>query len=136
MRAYAAQSQQANVLPEFNDDICGLSLSVRFTSTNISVWNRDADNAAGTKKLLETIIANLSKDLQPKNEQAYYYKKHFEHKDFKGANETDTAAPARRLRMQEIKFDSEATAKGLAGGLSASRHAPPEISVDPLDTST
>lgn len=60
---------------------------MRFTSTNISIWNRDAEHADGIQKILETVLENLPEDLKPKD-SAYYYKKHFEHKDFSGHRPT------------------------------------------------
>lgn len=78
----------------FIDDICGISLSVRFTSTNISIWNRDAEHADGIDGILKTVLTNLPPDLVPK-ESAYYYKKHFEHKDFQGPpRQTSLDTPA------------------------------------------
>jgi len=67
----------------FIDDICGISLSVRFTSTLVTIWNRDADHSSGVQKILEVVLNNLSPELQPKNDSGYYYKKHSEHAGFK-----------------------------------------------------
>ncbi|OCK93143.1 translation initiation factor eIF4e, partial [Cenococcum geophilum 1.58] len=67
----------------FIDDICGISLSVRFTSTLITIWNRDADHSSGVQKILEVVLNNLPPELQLKNDSAYYYKKHSEHAGFK-----------------------------------------------------
>lgn len=58
-------------------------MSVRFTSTLITIWNRDADHSSGVQKILEVVLNNLSPELQPKNDLAYYYKKHSEHAGFK-----------------------------------------------------
>ncbi|KAF2997042.1 hypothetical protein E8E13_000733 [Curvularia kusanoi] len=66
----------------FNDDICGLSYSVRWNAVQIAVWNRDADNEAGREKLLKVILEKLSPELQPKKEDSYWYKAHNEHKGF------------------------------------------------------
>ncbi|KAH7384107.1 translation initiation factor eIF 4e-like domain-containing protein [Phaeosphaeria sp. MPI-PUGE-AT-0046c] len=66
----------------FNDDICGISYSVRWNAVQIAVWNRDADNEAGKEKLLKTILEKLSEELQPKKEDSYWYKAHKEHKGF------------------------------------------------------
>ncbi|KAF2627465.1 translation initiation factor eIF4e [Macroventuria anomochaeta] len=66
----------------FNDDICGLSYSVRWNAVQIAVWNRDAENEAGREKLLKVILEKLSPELQPKNEDSYWYKAHNEHKGF------------------------------------------------------
>lgn len=68
----------------FRDDICGVSLSVRFTSVLIQVWNRDAEHKEGVQRLLETVVENLPEELRPK-ENSFYYKKHAEHKGFDGS---------------------------------------------------
>jgi hypothetical protein len=66
------------------DDICGISYSIRFNSNLITVWNRDAEHADGIKRILDTVLAELPQELQPKEGQ-YYYKKHAEHAGFKAA---------------------------------------------------
>ncbi|KAI4739205.1 translation initiation factor eIF4e [Aureobasidium sp. EXF-12298] len=68
---------------QFRDDICGVSLSVRFTSVLVQVWNRDAGHEEGIKKLLETIFANLEPELMPRD-NGFYYKPHHEHAAFTG----------------------------------------------------
>ena len=68
---------------QFRDDICGVSLSVRFTSVLVQVWNRDAGHEEGIKRLLETVFANLEPELMPR-ENGYYYKPHHEHAAFTG----------------------------------------------------
>ncbi|KAJ4339154.1 hypothetical protein N0V95_007839 [Ascochyta clinopodiicola] len=72
----------------FNDDICGLSYSVRWNAVQIAVWNRDADNETGREKLLAVILEKLSPELQPKKEDSYWYKAHNEHKGFIAQEET------------------------------------------------
>ncbi|KAK3064212.1 hypothetical protein LTS18_009174, partial [Coniosporium uncinatum] len=78
----------------FRDDICGVSLSIRFTSTLITIWNRDAEHSTGVQKILETVLGSLPAELQPK-ESSYYYKKHSEHAGFKApeSGETPIEAP-------------------------------------------
>ncbi|KAF7570981.1 CDC33 Translation initiation factor 4E eIF-4E [Pyrenophora tritici-repentis] len=66
----------------FNDDICGISYSVRWNAVQIAVWNRDADNEDGRTKLLAVILDKLSEELRPKKEDSYWYKAHKEHKGF------------------------------------------------------
>ncbi|KAF2742058.1 translation initiation factor eIF4e [Sporormia fimetaria CBS 119925] len=65
----------------FNDDICGISYSVRWNAVQIAIWNRDAENEAGKEKLLAVILDKLSPELQPKKD-SYWYKAHKEHKGF------------------------------------------------------
>ncbi|CAG5182948.1 uncharacterized protein ALTATR162_LOCUS10415 [Alternaria atra] len=66
----------------FNDDICGISYSVRWNAVQIAVWNRDAENEDGRLKLLAVILDKLSEELRPKKEDSYWYKAHKEHKGF------------------------------------------------------
>lgn len=70
----------------FRDDICGISLAVRYNSLLVQVWNRDGEHAAGIDRILETVLAELSPSLKPR-EGSYYYKKHSEHTGF-SSNET------------------------------------------------
>ncbi|ORY19512.1 translation initiation factor eIF 4e-like domain-containing protein [Clohesyomyces aquaticus] len=65
----------------FNDDICGLSYSVRWNSVQIAVWNRDADNKEGIEKLLKVILEKLSEECRPQQDQCWY-KAHKEHKGY------------------------------------------------------
>ncbi len=78
------------------DDICGLSLTTRFTSNLISVWNRDAANEESVRGILEVVLEELPEHLKPK-ESSYYYKKHSEHAGFK---EVVAAAKAKEGREE------------------------------------
>ena len=83
MMAIGEQLQQAVASNRmtFIDDICGVSLSIRFTSTLIQIWNRDATHTHGINRILELVMSNISDELKPK-ESACYYKKHAEHSGF------------------------------------------------------
>lgn len=65
----------------FRDDICGVSLGVRFNSMLVQIWNRDGEHQEGIDGVLETVLGNLSEELKPR-EGSYYYKKHSEHAGF------------------------------------------------------
>lgn len=65
----------------FVDDICGISLSVRFTSILVQIWNRDADHKEGIDRILATVLEKISPELKPK-QGSYYYKAHCEHAGF------------------------------------------------------
>ncbi|KAJ9665746.1 hypothetical protein H2201_004233 [Coniosporium apollinis] len=84
MMAIGEQLQEAvkSKRTTFIDDICGISLSVRFTSMLVTIWNRDADHKAGIENILQTVLDRLPPDLVPKD-SAYYYKRHSEHAGFK-----------------------------------------------------
>lgn len=72
----------------FRDDICGVSLGVRFGSMLVQVWNRDGAHEEGVRRVLETILGGLTEGLQPR-EGSYYYKKHSEHAAFAGNGEAE-----------------------------------------------
>ncbi|KAK4999027.1 hypothetical protein LTR60_007617, partial [Cryomyces antarcticus] len=107
----AVQNQARGQKRAFSDDICGVSLSVRFTAVLVSVWNRDADHMAGVQEVLRTVLEGLSEEIRPKSESAYYYRKHAEHKGFKappatGDEEGKTGtgeAEAARAEAEEVE---------------------------------
>jgi hypothetical protein len=70
----------------FKDDICGVSLSIRFNSYLVSIWNRDGDHQEGIAQILKTVMSEVPEEMRPK-EGSYFYKKHSEHAGFKGAKE-------------------------------------------------
>jgi hypothetical protein len=74
----------------FRDDICGVSLGVRFGSMLVQVWNRDGGHEAGVQRVLETIWGSLSPGLQPR-EGSFYYKKHNEHAAFAAGKEEQSS---------------------------------------------
>lgn len=75
----------------FIDDICGISLSVRFTSILIQVWNRDGEHKDGIDKILSTVMENLPLELRPNSSTHTYYKKHSDHAGF---NVGSTSVPS------------------------------------------
>lgn len=75
------QAAVASQRKTFIDDICGVSLSVRFTSILVQIWNRDAGHADGVARILSTVLEGISPELKPK-EGSYYYKPHQEHAGF------------------------------------------------------
>ncbi|KXS96010.1 hypothetical protein AC578_3917 [Pseudocercospora eumusae] len=84
----------------FRDDICGVSLSVRFNSMLVQIWNRDAEHQAGVDQVLQTVFDGLSPGLKPRD-GSYYYKRHNEHAGFgkdpaPAGDETATATATAR----------------------------------------
>lgn len=78
----------------FRDDICGVSLGVRFNSMLVQIWNRDGDHQAGIDGILKTISGSLSTELQPR-EGSYYYKKHSEHAAFTAPSQDASKSDSR-----------------------------------------
>lgn len=66
------------------DDICGVSLSVRFNSHLISIWNRDASNQASINAIRTKVLEQLPGAFRP-SAANMYYKKHSEHNGFSEA---------------------------------------------------
>ncbi|KAL8724106.1 MAG: hypothetical protein Q9181_006983 [Wetmoreana brouardii] len=67
--------------PRTGDDICGLSLSRRFSSDLILIWNRRADLQPSVDAIRDVVLAQLSPELKPK-EGSFYYKRHSDHAGF------------------------------------------------------
>ena len=88
----------------FRDDICGVSLSVRFNSMLVQIWNRDGAHTEGIERILGLVVENLSEELKPR-EGSFYYKKHSEHSGFTG-----TAAA-----KQEVEKEERSTPSGDQG---------------------
>ncbi|KAI9797554.1 MAG: hypothetical protein M1825_005982 [Sarcosagium campestre] len=66
---------------EPGDDICGVSLSVRFNSHLISIWNRNASNQKSIDAICARFLEELPAQIKPAP-STFYYKKHSEHKGF------------------------------------------------------
>ncbi|CZT18888.1 related to translation initiation factor 4e [Ramularia collo-cygni] len=84
MMAIGEQLQNAVEDPArqiFRDDICGVSLGVRFNSMLVQIWNRDGCHAAGIERIAQTVLEGISEGMKPR-EGSYYYKKHDEHAGF------------------------------------------------------
>jgi len=80
------------------DDICGLSLTTRFTSNLISIWNRDGENQKSIQGILDVVLEELPEHLKPK-QSSYYYKKHSEHAGF---SEVVAAAKAKEGEVEAV----------------------------------
>lgn len=85
----------------FKDDICGISFRPRFTSTLITIWNRDGDHEQGIQRIAKTVIETVPQDIKP-NEGSYYYKKHSEHDGF------DKATAEKIIEAEKAKKYGEA----------------------------
>jgi len=85
------------------DDLCGLSLSVRFNNNLISIWNRNGANEKTKDGILAVILDQISTDLKPR-EGHYYYKRHSEHAGFSEmvAKANEKKADEGRIREAEV----------------------------------
>jgi hypothetical protein len=85
----------ANAWTAFIDDICGVSLSVRFTSSLVQIWNRDGEHTEGIQNILKAVLEELPPEIQLRDHQ-YYYKKHSEHSAFKASPLDEPSATAQK----------------------------------------
>lgn len=87
----ACVEEEQGVMRHFKDDICGVSLGVRYGSVLVQVWNRDAGHEEGVRRVLECVLGSVDGGLRPR-EGSYYYKRHAEHAAFAaGAGERESA---------------------------------------------
>lgn len=88
----------------FRDDICGISLGVRFNSMLVQIWNRDGGHKDGIDGILGTVMENLSQELKPR-EGSYYYKRHNEHAGFTGSADSGSAESSRPGSKDSARVD-------------------------------
>ncbi|KAI9678614.1 MAG: hypothetical protein M1817_005671 [Caeruleum heppii] len=89
------------------DDICGVSLSVRFNSHLISVWNRDASNEKSVEAIKARVLKELPEELRPTPTNIYYK----QHSDHKGFSEAVAASKAESNAEPENKKAAEVDQK-------------------------
>lgn len=111
MMAIGEQLQEAvkTQRKTFVDDICGVGLSVRFTSILVQIWNRDGEHTDGIDRILSTVMDTVPAELKP-NDSSHYYKRHVEHASFSdstssgstaGLNSSKTASLTRNQDMPD-----------------------------------
>ncbi|KAL9033137.1 MAG: hypothetical protein Q9214_007652 [Letrouitia sp. 1 TL-2023] len=104
----ASGEQFADVI-EQGDDLCGITLSRRFNSDLITVWNRNADKAKTIDGILSVILQKISPEVKPKH-GSYYYKRHSEHNGFKEA--IAAAKETKKSAEEDTKIVEAETEKG------------------------
>jgi hypothetical protein len=110
------------------DQICGVALSVRFSSHLISVWHREGSNQKSIDGILKIILAEIPEDLLPKKEN-YFYKKHSDHAGFKAPPELQAVLDSQK-KWEEASAAANAKPESSEGdGTSAMQ--PPHIEVEP-----
>ncbi|KAI9787075.1 MAG: hypothetical protein M1835_002856 [Candelina submexicana] len=87
----AVGGQMLEVATEHKDRICGVSMSIRFNSNLITIWNWDGENQKSVDAILALVLAELPEDVKAKD-ISYFYKKHSEHQGFKEALAASMAA--------------------------------------------
>lgn len=91
------------------DQLCGVGLSVRFNSHNITIWHRDSSKKKSVDGILECVLEELPAELAPKPD-SYFYKKHADHAGFKAPPELQAVVDSQR------KAEEKAQAEGETGG--------------------
>jgi hypothetical protein len=77
------------------DQICGVGLSVRFSSHLISIWHRESSKQKSIDGMLECVLEDLPPELRPKPDN-YFYKKHQDHAGFKAPPELQAVLDSQR----------------------------------------
>jgi hypothetical protein len=98
------------------DQLCGVGLSIRFTSHLITIWHRESSKQKSIDGILECVLTSLPEDVRPKAEN-YFYKKHSDHAGFKAPPELQAVLESQKKREAA---DAAAKAQGDV----------PEVSVD------
>ncbi|KAL8696476.1 MAG: hypothetical protein Q9201_007637 [Fulgogasparrea decipioides] len=99
---YMAVGEQIGGVVSPGDDICGLSLSRRFSSDLILIWNRRADLQPSVDAIRDVVLAQLSPELKPK-EGSFYYKRHSDHAGFaEVVKGTEVVAGAAAGKAEEL----------------------------------
>ena len=78
MKLYVLRRPRPINLVILGDDLCGVSLSIRFNANLITIWNRNGANQKTIDGILAVVLEKIDPSLKPK-EGSYYYKKHSEH---------------------------------------------------------
>lgn len=105
MMAIGEQLQSAVEDPArqtFRDDICGVSLGVRFNSMLVQIWNRDGSHEAGIERIVQTVLDGISEEMKPR-EGSYYYKKHNEHAGFANPQATESKPMPSQLGGSQLR---------------------------------
>ncbi|KAI9703173.1 MAG: hypothetical protein M1836_007738 [Candelina mexicana] len=106
----AVGGQMLEVATEHKDRICGISMSIRFNSNLITIWNWDGENQKSVDAILALVLAELPEDVKAKD-ISYFYKKHSEHQGFKEALAASMAAEKADQDAKKLKENtSEITA--------------------------
>jgi hypothetical protein len=106
------------------DQICGVGLSVRFTSHLITVWHRDSSKQNSIDALIACILEDLPPELQPKPDH-YFYKKHSDHAGFKAPPELQAV-----LDSQKRNAAAAAAASASAPAAPAAPLEAPSVTVE------
>ena len=85
-----------------------MSLSVRFNSNLITIWNRDGTAQKTIDGILAVVLKELSPEIKPK-EASYYYKRHSEHAGFNEvvSKAAEAAAAVANGKIEEAKVKEE-----------------------------
>ena len=82
-----------------DDQLCGVGLSVRFNSHNITVWHRDSSKQKSIDGILACVLEELPPELRPKPDN-YFYKKHADHAGFKAPPELQAVLDSQKRNAE------------------------------------
>ncbi|KAK1776500.1 translation initiation factor eIF 4e-like domain-containing protein [Copromyces sp. CBS 386.78] len=124
VQVLAIGEQLQDVLEE-GDQLCGVGLSVRFTSHLISIWHRDASKQKSVDAILQLVLTSLPEDFPTLKPDSYFYKKHSDHAGFNPSPEMQAVLDSQKAREQQAaaaKAQAEAAQQGSQG-----QPEPPQI---------
>lgn len=86
-----------------------MTISNRFNSHLVQIWNRDGSNQKSIDAILAVVMEKISPELKPKPD-SFYYKKHSEHR---GYNESVAQAQPKTVVEARIEASPEAEEKAM-----------------------
>ncbi|KAK0508040.1 hypothetical protein JMJ35_009929 [Cladonia borealis] len=96
------------------DDICGLSLSIRYGNNLISIWHRDGTNEKSVEGIKTVILEKLSPQLIPQSNYIYH-KIHASHPGFDEAIAKNKEAEKARSPLSATESVNSAESKSPEG---------------------
>ena len=103
--------------PPTGDDICGLSLSIRYGNNLISIWHRDGTNEKSAEGIKNVILEKISPQLIPQPSYIYH-KIHASHPGFDEAIAKNKEAEKARSPLSATESEGgkvEGSNEGAAG---------------------
>lgn len=88
------------------DQLCGVGLSVRFNSHNITIWHRDSAKQKSVDGILECVLEELPAELAPRPD-SYFYKRHADHAGFNAPPELQAVLDSQRRAEEKAAREKE-----------------------------
>ncbi|KAI9718046.1 MAG: hypothetical protein M1812_004304 [Candelaria pacifica] len=118
----AVGGQMLEAAVEHKDKICGISMSIRFNSNLVAIWNFNGESQKSIDAILALVLAELPEDVKAKD-ISYFYKKHSEHQGFQEALATASIAAKKLAEDPEKPVDKKPEVTATKSNLSTSESA-------------